>query len=132
MVLLRRLLGDALRRHRLRQSRTLRDVAAAARISLGYLSEIERGRKEASSELLASICAALGVSLAELLREVSDELARAEARPMAPVGFVPSMPVERRPVAGIAPLMPGRPAPARRDRPVVPVASVATVPVVAA
>ncbi len=78
MVLLRRLIGDVLRRHRLRQSRTLRDVSAAAQVSLGYLSEVERGRKEASSELLAAICAALDVSLADVLREVSADLAALE------------------------------------------------------
>ncbi|HEX7105049.1 MAG TPA: helix-turn-helix transcriptional regulator [Acidothermaceae bacterium] len=74
MMLLRRLLGDALRRQRLRQHRTLRDVSAGARVSLGYLSEVERGQKEASSELLASICDALGVNLSTVLREVSSEL----------------------------------------------------------
>ncbi|HET9186849.1 MAG TPA: helix-turn-helix transcriptional regulator [Acidothermaceae bacterium] len=74
MMLLRRLLGDALRRQRLRQHRTLRDVSAGARVSLGYLSEVERGQKEASSELLSSICDALGVNLSTVLREVSDEL----------------------------------------------------------
>lgn len=73
-MLLRRLLGDALRRQRLRQHRTLRDVSAGARVSLGYLSEVERGQKEASSELLASICDALGVNLSAVLREVSVEL----------------------------------------------------------
>lgn len=78
MVLLRRMLGDALRRRRQDQRRTLREVSSAARVSLGYLSEVERGQKEASSELLASICDALGVRLAELLREVSDDLEVAE------------------------------------------------------
>jgi transcriptional regulator with XRE-family HTH domain len=78
MILLRRLLGDALRRARMQQHRTLRDVSASARVSLGYLSEVERGQKEASSELLAAICAALGIRLADLLRDVSDELTRAE------------------------------------------------------
>ncbi len=78
MVLLRHLLGDALRRLRLRQGRTLREVSAAARVSLGYLSEVERGQKEASSELLASICGALGAPMSQLLREVSDGFALAE------------------------------------------------------
>jgi transcriptional regulator with XRE-family HTH domain len=78
MVLLRQLLGDALRRLRLRQGRTLREVSATARVSLGYLSEVERGRKEASSELLASICDALGAPLSQVLREVSDGFALAE------------------------------------------------------
>ena len=78
MILLRRQLGGALRRERQRQARTLREVSATARVSLGYLSEVERGQKEASSELLASICAALGVRQSELLREASDGLAREE------------------------------------------------------
>ena len=78
MVLLRHLLGDVLRRLRLRQGRTLREVSAAARVSLGYLSEVERGQKEASSELLAAICAALGIPLSHVFREVSDNFALAE------------------------------------------------------
>ncbi|HTR70382.1 MAG TPA: helix-turn-helix transcriptional regulator [Mycobacteriales bacterium] len=92
MVLLRRILGEVLRRHRLRQGRTLRDVSAAAGVSLGYLSEVERGRKEASSELLAAICGALAVELSDVLREVSEDLARDERgrRVVAPVGFAPS------------------------------------------
>jgi XRE family transcriptional regulator, stress-response regulator len=79
MILLRRLLGDVLREHRREQGRTLREVSAAARVSLGYLSEVERGQKEASSELLGSICEALEVPLSEVLRDVSDNLALAEA-----------------------------------------------------
>jgi AcrR family transcriptional regulator/transcriptional regulator with XRE-family HTH domain len=67
MVVLRSLLGEALRERRLRQHRTLREVSGAARVSLGYLSEVERGQKEASSELLASICRALGVRLSDVL-----------------------------------------------------------------
>jgi transcriptional regulator with XRE-family HTH domain len=47
-------------------------------VSLGYLSEVERGQKEASSELLASICEALDVKLSDLLREVSETMRRAE------------------------------------------------------
>jgi len=92
MILLRRLLGDVLRGKRQRQGRTLREVSAAARVSLGYLSEVERGQKEASSELLSAICAALGVRMSELMREVSDELAGAElahadgVRSLEPVG----------------------------------------------
>ena len=78
MVLLRHLLGDALRRLRLRQGRTLREVSAAARVSLGYLSEVERGQKEASSELLAAICGALETPLSQVFREVSDNFALAE------------------------------------------------------
>ncbi len=75
MVLLRRVIGDALRARRQGQHRTLREVSTAANVSLGYLSEIERGQKEASSELLAAICEALGAQLSEVLREVSDTLA---------------------------------------------------------
>ncbi len=78
MVLLRRVIGDALRARRRGQHRTLREVSTAANVSLGYLSEIERGQKEASSELLAAICDALGAQLSELLREVSDTLILAE------------------------------------------------------
>ena len=78
MILLRQLLGDVLRRMRVRQGRTLREVSASARVSLGYLSEVERGRKEASSELLAAICAALDTPLSQVFREVSDNFALAE------------------------------------------------------
>jgi transcriptional regulator with XRE-family HTH domain len=78
MVLLRQLLGDVLRRLRLRQGRTLREVSASARVSLGYLSEVERGQKEASSELLAAICGALNTPLSQVFREVSDNFALAE------------------------------------------------------
>ena len=79
MVIFRRLLGEVLRSQRMRQGRTLRQVSAEARVSLGYISEIERGQKEASSELLASICAALDVPLSEILSEVSDAVALEEA-----------------------------------------------------
>jgi transcriptional regulator with XRE-family HTH domain len=78
MVLLRRVIGDALRSRRQAQHRTLREVSTAANVSLGYLSEIERGQKEASSELLSAICAALGARLSELLREVSSTVATVE------------------------------------------------------
>jgi transcriptional regulator with XRE-family HTH domain len=61
VAVLRTLLGESLRTTRLSQDRTLREVSSAAQVSLGYLSEVERGQKEASSELLASICRALGV-----------------------------------------------------------------------
>jgi transcriptional regulator with XRE-family HTH domain len=87
-VLLRRVIGDALRARRQAQHRTLREVSTAANVSLGYLSEIERGQKEASSELLAAICEALGAALSEVLRDVSDTLALAEDLPpvLVPVG----------------------------------------------
>lgn len=70
-LLLREALGDSLRRTRVAQSRTLREVSNTARVSLGYLSEVERGRKEASSELLAAICDALAVPLADVMSDVS-------------------------------------------------------------
>ncbi|WP_444950357.1 helix-turn-helix domain-containing protein [Micromonospora ureilytica] len=81
MILLRRVIGDALRARRQGQQRTLREVSTAANVSLGYLSEIERGHKEPSSELLAAICDALGARLSELLIEVSDTVALAEQMP---------------------------------------------------
>jgi transcriptional regulator with XRE-family HTH domain len=90
-VLFRRLLGSALRQVRISQRRTLREVSAVAGVSLGYLSEIERGRKEASSELLAAICAALGVRLADLLAEVVSELARLEPTPVPVIGTPPAV-----------------------------------------
>lgn len=73
--LLRTILGATLRRIRLAQGRTLADVARAARVSLPYLSELERGRKEASSEVLAAICVALGVELHEVLMRVGRDIA---------------------------------------------------------
>jgi transcriptional regulator with XRE-family HTH domain len=78
MVLLRQEIGDVLRDARRQQGRTLREVSSVARVSLGYLSEVERGQKEASSELLASICGALAVPLSLVLREVSERIAAAE------------------------------------------------------
>jgi len=74
VTLMRTALGRRLRSHREGQRRTLRDVSGSARVSLGYLSEIERGQKEASSELLSSICDALDLELADLLSETSDDL----------------------------------------------------------
>lgn len=79
MILVREALGSELRRRRLSQGRTLRDVSAHAKVSLGYLSEIERGEKEASSELLSAICFALGVPLSDLLRAIGEEIAALEA-----------------------------------------------------
>jgi transcriptional regulator with XRE-family HTH domain len=110
MVLLRHLLGDALRRLRLRQGRTLREVSAAARVSLGYLSEVERGQKEASSELLAAICSALGAPLSQVFREVSDNFALAELQ------SEPVLAGAREPVLD-APAPVGRPAAVGMDAP---------------
>ena len=78
-LLFRASLGAVLRAERMRQSMTLRDLSARARVSLGYLSEVERGQKEASSELLSSICGALDVPLSVILMTVSNKLAVAEA-----------------------------------------------------
>lgn len=72
-LLMRELLGESLRELRTADQRTLREVSSAARVSLGYLSEIERGQKEPSSELLNAICGALGVPLSSVLRRVSDK-----------------------------------------------------------
>ena len=79
MVLFRRVLGDVLRGMRLERGLTLRQLSAGARVSLGYISEIERGHKEASSELLASLCSALDVPLSDVLSEVSAAVAIEEA-----------------------------------------------------
>jgi XRE family transcriptional regulator, stress-response regulator len=87
-LLLREAIGAGLRRARTARRRTLRDVSRRARVSLGYLSEVERGQKEASSELLAAICGALDLPLSFVLREVSDDLAVAEGR--APLRAHPS------------------------------------------
>jgi transcriptional regulator with XRE-family HTH domain len=86
VVLLREEIGDVLRDARRQQGRTLREVSSVARVSLGYLSEVERGQKEASSELLASICGALEVPLSLVLREVSERVAATEqpAEPAIP------------------------------------------------
>jgi transcriptional regulator with XRE-family HTH domain len=77
-TLLREVIGDVLRRARTEQGRTLREVSDSARVSLGYLSEVERGRKEASSELLSAICGALDVPLSRVLSDAGDEMARGE------------------------------------------------------
>ncbi len=90
MSLLRRVIGAVLRRERQRQGLTLREVARAAGVSVPYLSEVERGRKEASSEVLAAVCRALGLYLSDLLEAVRDELRRVERRmPSTPLGTAP-------------------------------------------
>jgi transcriptional regulator with XRE-family HTH domain len=93
MVLFRRLLGDVLRAQRMRRGMTLREVSAEARVSLGYISEVERGQKEASSELLFSLCSALDLPLSAVLREVADLVALEEslvAAETGPTQVVPS------------------------------------------
>lgn len=111
---LREAVGDALRRRRQAQGRTLREVAAAAGVSLTYLSEVERGRKEASSEVLEAVCSALDLVLADLLFEVAETLAAAMvsggmrgAEPPAIVGFLPpARPAAAVPVrASVAPVL---------------------------
>lgn len=96
MPILRNELGDVLRDARLSQGKTLRDISSDARVSLGYLSEVERGQKEASSELLAAICEALDMPMSVILREVSDRFAIAEAFAQAEsyeqVPVMPSIP----------------------------------------
>ena len=82
-TLLREVIGDVLRRARIGQGRTLREVSDAARVSLGYLSEVERGRKEASSELLSAICGALDVPLSQVLTYAGDDMAQEERKGFA-------------------------------------------------
>src|SRR6476469_6338621 len=82
-ALLREVIGDVLRRARTEQGRTLREVSDSARVSLGYLSEVERGRKEASSELLSAICGALAVPLSRVLSDAGDEIAAEERKAFA-------------------------------------------------
>lgn len=74
MVLVRQEIGDVLRDFRLQKGRTLRQVAGKASVALGYLSEVERGQKEASSELLNAICTALGLSVSGVFAQVASEL----------------------------------------------------------
>ncbi|WP_062465044.1 helix-turn-helix domain-containing protein [Demequina soli] len=90
MPVLRNEIGEVLRDARLTQGKTLRDISSGARVSLGYLSEVERGQKEASSELLASICDALDMPMSTILREVSDRFAAAESLSAVPV--MPAIP----------------------------------------
>lgn len=108
MVLLRQEIGDVLRDARREQGRTLREVSSVARVSLGYLSEVERGQKEASSELLASICGALDVPLSSVLHLVSQRFVEAEQ--VAAVSVPDTVPPD---LAGqitdtVAPLRPNR------------------------
>ena len=82
-TLLREVIGDVLRRARTGQGRTLREVSLAARVSLGYLSEVERGQKEASSELLQSISRALGVPLSQVYGSVAERFSEVDSRQAA-------------------------------------------------
>lgn len=108
--LLRTLIGDVLRRTRLEQGRTLADVARAARVSMPYLSEVERGRKEASSEVLAAICDALRIELADLLAATGRDLIGTSTRRAQIIRF-PAPQADPATVAGPA----GAPDPAMPD-----------------
>lgn len=138
-VLMREAIGGSLRRVRTARRRTLRDVSRRARVSLGYLSEVERGRKEPSSELLAAICEALEIALSDLLAEAAEAIAAeavtAEAaRLRRPVGLrqmdlrlasgsdepIPAM----SPVAPVAPVAPRPVSPQPRSPQPVALASV--------
>ncbi|MGH3565316.1 MAG: helix-turn-helix domain-containing protein [Pseudonocardia sp.] len=128
-VLLREAIGSSLRRARTARRRTLREVSRRARVSLGYLSEVERGRKEPSSELLAAICEALDVALPDLLTEAARALAAAMERPAAEVRPVGLRYMDLRLADSSAPLPTPVPvalplAPAGPDRPAVPVVGV--------
>jgi transcriptional regulator with XRE-family HTH domain len=105
MTVLRKVVGETLRGLRLRQRRTLREVSSTARVSLGYLSEVERGQKEPSSELLAAICAALDVELSELFREVTDTLRREEKLAGSVAGANRRVPAGSDPESNDAPAM---------------------------
>ncbi|MBU9764648.1 helix-turn-helix transcriptional regulator [Mycobacterium sp. TNTM28] len=87
-ALLREVIGDVLRNARTEQGRTLREVSDAARVSLGYLSEVERGRKEASSELLSAICDALDVPMSRVLTDAGETMAEREQAPAASVAHI--------------------------------------------
>jgi transcriptional regulator with XRE-family HTH domain len=130
-VLMREAIGGSLRRARTARRRTLRDVSRRARVSLGYLSEVERGRKEPSSELLAAICDALDIALHDLLTEAAEAMA-AEAlaadavRLRRPVGLRhmdlriagASDGPSTLPIAPVAPVSPRHPVPQASPQPV--------------
>jgi transcriptional regulator with XRE-family HTH domain len=88
MVLVRQELGDVLRDYRLQKGRTLRQVASKASVALGYLSEVERGQKEASSEILAAVAEALDTPLSQIMSDVGDRLALIEGIKV-PVAAIP-------------------------------------------
>jgi transcriptional regulator with XRE-family HTH domain len=89
MVLVRQEIGDVLRDFRLQKGRTLRQVASKASVALGYLSEVERGQKEASSEILASVAEALETPISVIMREVGDRLAIIEGVVLDAVPTIP-------------------------------------------
>ena len=81
MIVLRKVMGERLRKQRLSQKRSLRDISKNAKVSLGYLSEVERGQKEASSELLGAICGALNLTLSKFMFEVTKAVVEIEQHP---------------------------------------------------
>jgi len=89
MVLVRQEIGDVLRDFRLQKAMTLRQVASRASVALGYLSEVERGQKEASSEILASVADALDTPISVIMREVGDRLAVIEGVDVVTASVVP-------------------------------------------
>lgn len=113
--LLRRLVGRILRERRNAVGRTLRDVAADARVSLAYLSEIERGRKEASSEVLVAVCGALGMTLADLLAAAHESLTAPRPRPLTSVPTEPRMSTPAEHLTSVPTEMSLRAASARAD-----------------
>ncbi|MFD1858784.1 XRE family transcriptional regulator [Aeromicrobium camelliae] len=88
MTTMRQLVGEVLRARRLAKGLTLRDVSGKARVSLGYISEVERGQKEPSSELLAALAAALDVPLSKVLLDVSALMELEEAAELASVSSI--------------------------------------------
>lgn len=90
MTAMRQLVGEVLRARRMAQGLTLRDVSGKARVSLGYISEVERGQKEPSSELLAALASALDVPLSKVLLDVSSRL-QAEEAAEAHLASIPSI-----------------------------------------
>ncbi len=124
---MREAIGSSLRTARTARRRTLREVSRRARVSLGYLSEVERGRKEASSELLAAIYEALDIALAELLTDAADALSAATpalvGSPVRPVGLRHTdlrLAGEAAPLSGPVPIVP---VPGTRPQPVARVAA---------
>lgn len=101
MTTLRQFVGEVLRARRVKQGLTLRDVSARARISLGYISEVERGQKEASSELIAALCTALDVPMSAVLQDVS-LLLRSEEEAEAALAMLTSIENRRRPGVSVS------------------------------
>jgi transcriptional regulator with XRE-family HTH domain len=94
----REVLGQRLRALRQDHAETLSETAARAGVSPQYLSEIERGRKEPSSEMIAALAGALGTTLIGLTEQVADDLRRQQHAAPAPASqqhIAPASPVSR-------------------------------------